>query len=210
MTRLINGLSKVKMSAPFHSRRRFIKTGLAEMALLIVATIGFTPITNAGSTYMKNSKTIVDALVEALRSIGSPVCLAAALKLEADQSNRDNIYFHLRHAALTASDALIIAEALKSLPRESHSSLVSMSLSYNDAIGDTGAIAMAQSLPPTLHELGLVNCGIGDAGGEALLRWAKNATGLRILCIEENNISEGIKLQLVDLMHRNAALLVVV
>ena len=85
-----------------------------------------------------------------------------------------------------------------------------MSLSYNDAIGDTGAIAMAQSLPPTLHEVGLVNCGIGDAGGEALLRWAKNATGLRILCIEENNISEGIKLQLADLMHRNAALLVVV
>ncbi len=55
-----------------------------------------------------------------------------------------------------------------------------------------------------------MNCGIGDAGGEALLRWAKLATGLRILCVEENNISEEIKLKLVDLMHRNAALWVVV
>ena len=210
MTTLFDGLSKDTMNAPVYSRRRFIKTALAEMAFLVAATMAFPPFINAESTTTKKSTIVVGALAKALRSIGGPVCLAAAVKLEANQSNTDSVYFHLRHAALEASDAMVIAEALKSLPKESHSALVSLSLSYNHALGDAGAIALAQSLPPTIRELGLVNCGIGDAGGKAVLRWAKHATGLRILCIEENQLSEKIKLQIVELMHRNAELSVVV
>lgn len=198
------------MNAPVYSRRRFIKTGLAELTFLVAATMVFPPFINAESTTTKKSTIVVGALAKALRSIGGPVCLAAADKLEANQSNNDSVYFHLRYAALEASDAMVIAGALKSLPRESHSALVSISLSYNYALGDAGAIAMAQSLPPTIRELGLVNCGIGDAGGEAILRWTEHATDLRLLCIEENQISEGINLQIVELMHRNAELLVVV
>lgn len=81
---------------------------------------------------------------------------------------------------------------------------------YNFALGDVGAITMAQSFPPTIRGLGLVNCGIGGAGGKAVLGWAEYATGLRILCIEENQISEGIKLQINELMHKDAKLLGVV
>jgi hypothetical protein len=132
------------------------------------------------------------------------------MKLETDQSDSENVYFHLRRAALNASDALIIAHALTSLKDDSLSSLASMSLSYNDAIGDAGAIAMMPALPPSIRELGLVNCGIGDAGGEAILQWAKNATGLRVMCIEENHMSEELKLRLSKLTQRNAALWVVV
>jgi len=210
MTTNKNVLSRVKVAALDHPRRRFIKNGLADIAYLVLATLVFPPTIKAESAYPKNSIIVVNTLAKALRSIGSPVCLAAALRLEADQRNDNKIHFYLRDAALKLSDALIIAKALKSLPSESHSALLSMSLSFNNAIGDAGAIALAQSIPPTIRELGLVDCGISDAGGEAFLQWAKHATGLRMLCIEQNHISEGLKLQLIELMHRNASLLVIV
>ena len=195
---------------PNPSRRQFIKTSLTEIAMLAAVVIGYLSIIKADTSHMAHAKIVVTTLAKALRSIGSPVCLAAAEKLEASQGNNANVSFHLRSAALNASDALIIAEALKSLPTEASSALASMSLSYNRALGDAGAIALAQSLPLTLRELGLVRCGIGDRGGEALLQWAKQAPGLRMMCIEENNISEGMKLQLIELSRKNATLLIVV
>jgi|GEM_PF-390623 len=210
MPSILDRLTKVKMPLSCPSRRQFIKTSLTEIAVLAAAAIGYPSILNADNPNMTNAKIVVTTLAKALRSIGSNVCRAAADKLEASQGNRANVYFHLRGAALNASDALVIAEALKSLPEESSSALASFSLSYNRALGDAGAIVMAQSLPPTLRELGLVNCGIGDAGGEALLQWAQQAPGLRIMCIEENNISQPIRLQFIELARKNAALWIVV
>ena len=61
-------------------------------------------------------------------------------------------------------------------------------MSYN-AIGDEGASTLAASLPNTLAELGLVGCSIGDQGGGAILEWAKYASGLRMICIEDNSMS---------------------
>lgn len=210
MPAILDRFTMVKMKPACSSRRQFIKTGLTEIAMLAAAAIGYPSILNADNTHMTKAKIVVTTLAKALRSIGSSVCRAAADKLEASQGNRANVYFHLRDAALNASDALIIAEALKSLPEASSSALASISLSYNRALGDAGAIAMAQSLPPTLRELGLVNCGIGDAGGEALLKWAQQAPGLRIMCIEDNNISQRIRLQFIALARKNAALWIVV
>lgn len=209
MTTLFDGYSKETANAQFYSRRQFVKTGLVELAFL-AAAMAFPPVINAESAAAKKVTTVVSALAKALRLIGGPVCFTAADNLEANQSNSDSVHLHLRCAGLEASDAMVIAGALNSLPRTSYSELVSMSLSYNFTLGDAGAIAMAQSLPPTIRELGLVNCGIGDAGGEALLRWAEQANGLRILCIEENQISEGIKLRMVKLMHRKAELWIIV
>lgn len=70
--------------------------------------------------------------------------------------------------------------------------LGSFSLSYNK-IGDLGAIALAAALPRTLGDLGLVDCSIADAGAKALLGWAVNASGLRIICIENNSLSEDMR-----------------
>lgn len=193
-----------------HSRRQFIKAGLAEVAMLAVGAMVFPSIIKADSMRMTNSKIVVNALAKALRLIGSPVSITAAMKLETEQSDSENVYFHLRRAGLNASDALIIARALKSLSGDYRSALASLSLSYNDAIGDAGAIAMMQALPPSIRELGLVSCGIGDAGGEAILQWAKHATGLRVMCIEENHMSEALKRRLSKLTQRNTALWVVV
>ena len=194
----------------YPSRRQFIKTGLNKIAVLAAVTIGYPSILDADGPPMTDAKTVVTRLAEALRSIGSAVCLAAAEKLEASYGNRANVYFHLRRAALNPSDTFIIAEALKSLPGQSGSALASLSLSYNRALGDAGAMALAQSLPPALRELGLVDCGIGDTGGEALLQWAQQAPGLRIMCIEENNISQRIRFQFIELARKNAALWIVV
>jgi hypothetical protein len=56
-------------------------------------------------------------------------------------------------------------------------------------------MTLANALPKTLTELGLVGCSIGDQGGKVILEWAKNASGLRLICIEENNISEELRNQ---------------
>jgi len=210
MTAILKRPSRVKVNVPGHSRRQFIKAGLAEIAMLAAGSMAFPSIIKADSMRKTNSKFVVNALAKALRSIGSPVCITAAMKLETEQNDSENVYFYLRRAGLNSSDALIIAHALKSLQDDSLSALASMSLSYNDAIGDAGTIAMMQALPPSIRELGLVNCGIGDAGGEAILQWARHATGLRIMCIEENHMSEELKFRLSKLTQKNAALWVVV
>ena len=59
--------------------------------------------------------------------------------------------------------------------------------------GDQGAMTLANVLPKTLTEIGLVGCSIGDQGGKEILEWAKYAGGLRLICIEENNISEELR-----------------
>lgn len=194
----------------YPSRRHFIKTSVTEIAMLAAVALGYPSIIKADHVPMTNATRVVTTLAKALRSIGSPVCLAAADKLEASHEKRAQVSFHLRGAALTASDVLIIADALTSLPAEASSALVSVSLSYNRALGDAGAIALAQSLPPTVREVGLVGCGIGDAGGEAVFHWATKAPGLRMLCIEENTLSEGMKLQFIELARKNAAVVIVV
>jgi len=57
-------------------------------------------------------------------------------------------------------------------------------------IGDDGAINLAATLPDTIYELGMVACSISDPGGEELLKWAANAKGLGMICVEGNKMSE--------------------
>ena len=99
---------------------------------------------------------------------------------------------HLRNARITASDVKIIANALDKTPSSELVRLGSFSLSYN-TIGDQGAMTLANALPKTLTELGLVGCSIGDQGGKAILEWAKYAGGLRMICIENNIISKELR-----------------
>ena len=51
--------------------------------------------------------------------------------------------------------------------------------------------------------------GIGDKGGEALIRWATNAKQLRWLCVEENIFSNDIKDRLRKFGQERSDLLVV-
>lgn len=191
-------------------RRQLLKKSLYGTGALAAGTIGFPRFLSAFDSPMTESSTAAITLTSALRSIGSEPCLAAAAALEARQHNDENFRLHLRGAGLNTIDVVTIAKALKTLPNNEASSLVSLSLSYNEALGDAGAIALASALPPTLRELGLVGCGIGDQGGEALLQWAKQATSLRMMCIEENILSHEIRMQFSKLDRKSSGLYVVV
>lgn len=130
-----------------------------------------------------------DHLQLTLRSIGSNACIAAADKLSGRHFGSGELILHLRNADITADGAVPIADALGSVAEAELAKLGSFSLSYNE-IGDDGTLALAAVLPKTLGELGLVGCSISDLGANALLKWAANASDLRMICIENNNVTE--------------------
>ncbi|MGK0391813.1 MAG: hypothetical protein ACI94Y_004580 [Maribacter sp.] len=96
---------------------------------------------------------------------------------------------NLRNLALNSANVISIANCLKQ-----EKTIKSISFSYN-LIGDLGAIALAKSLPKYLYEIGLVDCGINDAGGIELLNWMKQSIHLKMICIEQNNFSEKLRIE---------------
>ena len=152
----------------------------------------------ASAPVPSNALRLEDSLQTVLRSIGSVDCVAAADRL-AEKSNVDKtLILHLRTAGIDADAAARIATALASVTDRERARLGSFSLSYN-SIGDAGALALATTLPPTLGDLGLVDCSIGDSGGEAILEWAGRASGLRMICIEDNEMSRKMRERFVGL-----------
>lgn len=174
-------------------RRQFIKSAMAcSTALAVNGTVGIGSV-HATGTVGDPSSDIRAALVGALREIGGQANLATAARLEDGGTSGGDFSFHVRHGGIDNAGASRIATALKSAPPATASTLVSFSLSYNGDIGDVGAIALAEALPPTVRDLGLVGCNIGDAGGLALHAWAQTAHGLRMICIENNWISADLR-----------------
>jgi len=143
----------------------------------------------AGDTLQSSQLALEESLEIALRAIGSDVTNAVADNLAKGVVGLPTLNVHLRNANMTAADAKTIANALDRTPVFELARLGSFSLSYN-AIGDEGAKNLANSLPATLTELGLVGCSIGDRGGKAILDWAKHASGLHMICIEDNKMSD--------------------
>lgn len=88
--------------------------------------------------------------------------------------------------------------------------LRSFSASYNPGLGDTGVAALAEAFPETMTELGLVGCSIGDAGGRAILEWARTAPELQMICIEGNRFSADMKSRFQDFASPGRQILVVV
>ena len=148
--------------------------------------------------------------LEALRSIGKEVCRAAANQLQAAGVKEKEISLHLRSAGLGVADARILGEALRGLPQQGGQRLRSFSVSYNPLLGDRGAAILAGSLPLDVSEIGFVGCGMGDAGGRALLEWASQSTRLRMLCAEGNALSDGIKEEFSRLQKGRPGLVMVV
>lgn len=154
-------------------------------------------------------------LTKALRSIGGDICIDAAERLESLSVSTTKFNLHLRQAGLGwaglgTSDAGLLADALQSLKTDDGTSLNSFSLSYNAGIGDEGASLIANSLPTNLPELGIMGCGLGDASGETLLRWAREAPDLHTMCIEQNRFSDGLRARFNAFDLRRANFLMVV
>lgn len=101
---------------------------------------------------------------------------------------------HLRDLELHADEVLAIAKCLNQVEETVDPPIHSISFSYNPLLGNAGATALAKNLSNTIGELGLVNCQIGDVGGYELLNWMNNSTNLQMVCIEQNNFSQDLKM----------------
>lgn len=149
-------------------------------------------------------------LISALRSIGTPGCLAAADRLEASTGSQVGFDLHLRSAGLNQADAQVLAGGMLRAGAGHAFSLRSFSASYNPELGDVGASTLITAFPATMTELGLVGCSVGDAGARPILEWAHSAPNLRMICLEGNNFSAGIKAQFRDLASPGRNMMVVV
>ena len=152
---------------------------------------------------------IISYLINALRLINKPVCEKAAGNLQSLKDNKSNYDLHLRNADLNYNEIKLIAEAIKTVHDKRGPSLQSFSVSYNAHLGDEGVLILVKTLPPTVTEIGLVQCGIGDKGGGALITWAAKAPKLKWLCVEQNLFSDEIKNRFIQFGKKRNGLLVV-
>jgi hypothetical protein len=163
---------------------------------VLVFVFGFTIILNLFTSDLsaeEKPEMIISYLINALRSVNKPVCIKVADDLLSLKDNKSNYDLHLRNADLNYKEIKIIAEAIKTVHDKGGPSLQSFSMSYNPLLGDEGVLILVKTLPPTVTEIGLVQCGIGNKGGDALMKWASKAPKLHWLCVEQNSFSNEIK-----------------
>ncbi|MDF1695792.1 MAG: hypothetical protein P1U56_08180 [Saprospiraceae bacterium] len=144
-------------------------------------------------------------IVEVLRQTGKVKCIEKVEELELNSSL--NKLLNLRSLGLSVSDVRGICSILKE--GNDHLKIKSISFSYNPLIGDEGAVLIAQSLPFSIGEIGMVGCGIGDIGGRELLKLVKNTSNLSMICIENNNFSDALKAEFKAFQKRNPTALFV-
>lgn len=116
----------------------------------------------------------------------------------------------LRSRNLKPSDIATIAESLRAYQKNSKNVISSISFSYNPLLGDLGIRALVKYLPYSIREIGLVGCGIGDTGGLELLNWMKNVPNLQMICIENNNFSDDLKINFQMFSDENPQTMVVI
>lgn len=142
-----------------------------------------------------DSKIALVNLISSLRRIEKKVCDSAAQRIEKSLASGSSFNLHLRSAGLDLADAVNLAKALEMLSNSPDAArLSSFSVSYNDALGDHGTVAFAQALPRSVQEIGFVGCNMRDEGALALLKWAKQTSSLKMICIEQNNFSADTRL----------------
>ena len=190
------------------SRRTMMTTALAGVCGLLASATVFSKTAQAAGN--ESAEMNLTKLIKALRSIGKPTCLDAADRLAASTGSLAGFDLHLRRAGLNEADARVLAHGMMHADAGNALLLKSFSASYNPDLGDGGAAALAEAFPETMTELGLVGCSVGDAGARPILEWARSAPDLRMICVEGNKFSAGVKSQFQDLASRGRNILVVV
>ncbi len=140
---------------------------------------------------MDQDKNIQSKIAGILRKIGRKECIEKA-ELLIDSENKSN-GLNLRSLGLRAAEVMQLALVLKDIEKTGNPKIDSISFSYNSLLKDKGAIIIIKSLPISIRELGFVNCGIEDSGGQELLNWMKNAPNLSMVCAERNSFSDKLK-----------------
>ena len=154
----------------------------------VTAVLAASPVdAKAAQTRREKDKATIDGFVEAMpggfeklnATITEAIQKAAAVI--AEQFSASEI--DLREKGLTAHDATVVAEILKS-----NTSVTEVLLGANKKIGDEGAKALAEALKvnATVKELALPICGIGDDGAAALAEALRSNTSLTKLNLSIN------------------------
>ena len=136
-----------------------------------------------------SSKSLQIKIGTYLKKIGTSSCFAEANKIESLSTFERR--FHFRNLNLSIFD---LEELLDILNQDKENNINSVSFSYN-LIGDEGALIFAKRVPNYIEEIGLVRCGLGDLGGRAILKLLHELPNLEMICIEQNNLSENLKLE---------------
>jgi hypothetical protein len=157
---------------------------------------------------VKDDKNILREIASVLRKFGSKKCIEKSEILETKSPSGNTI--SLRNLELNASNIVCIASCFKKEGGPTSHNIKSISFSYNVLLGDSGAIALANNLPKSICEIGLVNCGINDLGGIQILKCINGLPNLKMICIEHNNFSEKLKLEFRKFNNNNPQVLVVV
>lgn len=199
----------MNQNSNFLLRRQFLRNGLIGGVALLTGVGVLFGKSMAAAGQDVGGQIGINVLINALRSTKNAACLTVAARLEVSRASK---YYdlHLRNAGLGVMEAEIIAKAMREISLLEGPALKSFSMSYNPSLTDIGVVALAEAFPPTLTELGLVGCAIGDVGGAALLRWAKQALELRLICVEGNHFSAKIRQGIASLAQERPNLLVVV
>jgi hypothetical protein len=148
------------------------------------------------------------ALIKVLQALDRPAYKDKASQLIQLKEIPSTLAF--RSLQLNAEEAEKILEALALDQKLASIQLESLSFSNNPNFGDRGARAFSTLIIPTLDEIGLVNCGIQDAGGRAILQWMKQNNQLRMVCIENNQFSKALQLAFREFqeLHKDVLLII--
>lgn len=153
---------------------------------------------------MLSPKKISDSIANILLEIGSEKCIEKAKELQSIYSDQNKI--HLRNLGLTKENVESITELL--VQGKHVLKIKSISFSHNPQIGDGAAFSIAKILLPSVHEIGLVECGIKDKGGYEILNALHDLERLQMICIEQNHFSEKLKKEYRDFSKKHPHILV--
>jgi len=156
---------------------------------------------NPKSTLVNNE------IAKVLRENGNLECIR---KSETVENNISEIScLNLRNLGLDVNDVVRITNIIERKNGDNDIFIKSISYSYNPLIGDAGATLIAKKLPSSISEIGLVDSGIEDKGGTEILNWMRKSVNLKMICIEQNNFSDKLKMEFNIFKNENPKIMVV-
>jgi len=146
-------------------------------------------------------------IAKVLRKKGNLDCIQKSETLDNDISEISNL--NLRDLNLEENDIVDITHIIEQKNGDNNIYITSISFSYNQLIGDVGATLIAKKIPSSICEIGLVDCGIGDKGGAEILNWMRKSLNLQMICIEQNNFSDKLRMEFNIFKKENPKIMVV-
>ena len=181
------------MKKTFHiNKRKLLKSG----ALILFSTL----LTRTNLVIAKEHALLpyddIKYLIKNLRNIKKSVFLKEADRLVKNYNQSKFYNLHLRNAKIDVYDAELIAFSLKKIHQNQQIILNSFSISFNLTLNSDGLKLLLNSLPDHIHSLGLVACNFDDAAGKLIMSFLSRSKNLKMVCIEDNNFSNSMKINI--------------